>query len=61
MYRQILVPLDGSRFAETAIPLALRLSGSTGATLRLASVIESGSVFTGPEWESEAKKRRKEE
>lgn len=60
MYRQILVPLDGSGFAETAIPLALRLSRSTGATVQLASVIEPGPVFTGQKRESEAKKRTRE-
>ena len=34
MYKQIVVPLDGSTFAEAALPLALALSTRTKATCR---------------------------
>ena len=40
MIRTILVPLDGSRFAEAAIPVAVRLAKSAGARLRLVMVHE---------------------
>lgn len=40
MYRLILVPLDGSRFGESALPLALRLSRKTGARIHLVTVQE---------------------
>ena len=40
MYRQIVVPLDGSTFAEAALPLAQGLSRMTGAGLHLVSVVE---------------------
>src|SRR5437764_3072546 len=35
MYRTILVPLDGSPFAEHALPVALSIARRTGATLEL--------------------------
>ena len=38
MYRTVLVPLDGSAFAEHALPLALSIAGRAGATLRLVRV-----------------------
>jgi nucleotide-binding universal stress UspA family protein len=38
--RSILVPLDGSRFAEQALPLATALARAAGAHLRLAAVHE---------------------
>jgi nucleotide-binding universal stress UspA family protein len=38
VYRQIMVPLDGSRFAESALPSALTLSRLTGADVRLVIV-----------------------
>jgi len=37
-YREILVPLDGSRFARSAVPTAVWLAKASGATLRLARV-----------------------
>jgi nucleotide-binding universal stress UspA family protein len=40
MYTRILVPLDGSTFAEAALPLALSLTGKTGASMHLVSVLE---------------------
>jgi nucleotide-binding universal stress UspA family protein len=38
MYRTVLVPLDGSAFAEHALPLALSIARRAGATLRLVRV-----------------------
>jgi nucleotide-binding universal stress UspA family protein len=38
MYRNILVPLDGSEFGEQALPLALTVARRTGATLHLIHV-----------------------
>jgi nucleotide-binding universal stress UspA family protein len=40
MFRDILVPLDGSRFAEAALPLAARIARSAGARLHLMLVHE---------------------
>lgn len=40
MYAQILVPLDGSVFAESALPHALSLAEKTKASVRLAMVNE---------------------
>ncbi len=54
MYRQILVPLDGSRFAESALPLALDVSRRTGAALHLATVQEPIPSFAYEEWEAAA-------
>jgi len=39
MYRRIMVPLDGSSFSESAIPLAVALAHKTGAELRLVHVV----------------------
>jgi nucleotide-binding universal stress UspA family protein len=36
--RSILVPLDGSKFGEHALPFALKIARATGARLRLAHV-----------------------
>jgi nucleotide-binding universal stress UspA family protein len=38
MYRSVLVPLDGSAFAEHALPLALSIARRAGATLHLVQV-----------------------
>jgi len=38
MYQNILVPLDGSPFAEHALPYAATLARQSGATLRLVTV-----------------------
>ena len=48
MYRQIVVPLDGSTFAEAALPLALALSTRTKATLHLVTVVEPIPAFSHP-------------
>ena len=38
---RMLVPLDGSRLAEAALPIAARLAEATGSTITLLHVIES--------------------
>src|SRR5208283_1551676 len=38
MYRSILVPLDGSQFAEQSLPLALSIAHRAGASLRIVQV-----------------------
>lgn len=40
MYQSIVVPLDGSRFAETALPLATRLSQRAASKLHLVMIAE---------------------
>ncbi len=46
-YRNILVPLDGSRFAETAIPFATRLAKRTQARIHLIMVHEPVPALVG--------------
>ena len=60
MYRSILVPLDGSTFAEHALPVALNLARRSRATLRLghvlqplASVYSEAPAFTEGTWDFE--------
>lgn len=60
MYSQIMVPLDGSRFAEAALPLALTLSRRTGAAVHLVTVIEAAPAFAYEEWASAADEWTKE-
>lgn len=54
MYKHILVPLDGSTFAEAALPLALALTRKTNADLHLMSVVEPIPAFAYAEWEPAA-------
>jgi nucleotide-binding universal stress UspA family protein len=54
MYSSILVSLDGSSFAEAALPWALSFSRRTGADLHLATVHEPVPSFSYDEWESAA-------
>lgn len=54
MYRLIMVPLDGSRFAESALPVALSVSRRTGAPLHLVTVQEPIPSFAYEEWENAA-------
>jgi nucleotide-binding universal stress UspA family protein len=42
MYRHLLVPLDGSRLAESVLPVAASLAGGFQATVTLLHVIERG-------------------
>jgi nucleotide-binding universal stress UspA family protein len=51
MYRQIMVPLDGSRFAESALPWALAVSRRTSAPIRFVTVQEPIPSFAYDEWE----------
>jgi len=54
MYKRILVPLDGSTFAEASLPLALTLARKTSAGLHLVSVVEPIPAFAYAEWEPAA-------
>jgi len=54
VYKHILVPLDGSTFAEASLPLALALTRKTGADLHLMSVVEPIPAFAYAEWEPAA-------
>lgn len=54
MYHQILVPLDGSAFAEASLPMALELSRRTGANVHLATVLEPVTSFAYEGWEGAA-------
>jgi nucleotide-binding universal stress UspA family protein len=51
MFRSVLVPLDGSPFAEYALPLAASVARRAGAPLRLAQVMHplSDQFFWAPE------------
>lgn len=40
MFDRILVPLDGSRFAESALPAAIALAGKRGGEVHLVRVLE---------------------
>jgi len=44
MYRTIIVPLDGSRFAEHALPVALGIARRAGARLLLAHVRQPSAI-----------------
>lgn len=55
MLRRILVPLDGSTFAEAALPPALSLSRRSGASLELTTVHEPIPTFAYDEWETSAR------
>jgi nucleotide-binding universal stress UspA family protein len=62
--RQIMVPLDGSPQAETALRAARDLAVSTGATLLLTGVVfadDSGSMQTLPEGEPYASAAEEEQ
>ena len=47
MITKILVPVDGSAFAESAIPMALSLAAKAGAEVRLAMVNEPTNLPPG--------------
>jgi nucleotide-binding universal stress UspA family protein len=49
------VPLDGSTFAESALPLALTISRRSGASVELATVHEPVPTFAYHEWEQAAR------
>lgn len=52
MYRKLLVPLDGSTFGETALPVALDLAGKAGGIVELATVREPLTAMVYQEWMS---------
>ena len=54
MYSQVMVPVDGSSFAEAALPLALTISRKTHAKVHIATVLEPVSSFAYEGWESAA-------
>jgi nucleotide-binding universal stress UspA family protein len=54
MFNSILIPLDGSRFAESALAPGLALSRATGAAVHLATVHEPVPSFSYDEWETAA-------
>ena len=43
MFKHLLVPLDGSRLAEVALPMAAYLAERVGATVTLVHIIERGA------------------
>lgn len=43
MFTRLLVPLDGSKLAEAALPVAERMAHLTGGTIHLLHVIEKGA------------------
>jgi nucleotide-binding universal stress UspA family protein len=49
MSHRVLVPLDGSPFAEAALPAALSLAGETHGEVHLLRVLEVPPVFVFPE------------
>lgn len=55
MFRQVMVPLDGSAFAEAALPLARALAARDGAILELVTVHEPVPTFAQADWESSAR------
>ncbi len=63
-YREVLVPLDGSAFAEQALPYAEAVARLTGARLVLVRAHEVPLAFDGlalePQWDEEARERSRE-
>jgi nucleotide-binding universal stress UspA family protein len=51
MFTRILVPLDGSRFAEAAIPAAISLATKRGGEVHLLRVLESPPADVMPQGE----------
>jgi nucleotide-binding universal stress UspA family protein len=54
MYRNILVPLDGSEMSEAALPHAAAIAGSHGSTIHLLQVVALPSGRTGGTWRAAA-------
>ena len=48
MYKEILVPLDGSELAESALPHARELAKAFGARVTLFSVVEPIGLYSQP-------------
>jgi len=49
MFRNVMVPVDGSSFSREAVIQGLRLASLYGATLRLVKVASTPTTSTGPE------------
>lgn len=49
MFRNVMVPVDGSSFSREAVLQGLRLASLYGATLRLVKVATNPAFSTGPE------------
>jgi nucleotide-binding universal stress UspA family protein len=47
MYRNVMVPVDGSPFSREAVLQGLRIASQSGATLRLVRVGSSSSMMHG--------------
>jgi nucleotide-binding universal stress UspA family protein len=58
---KILVPLDGSALAETALPTAVALAATTGAALLLLRAAEAPAVAMGDAAEAQVKVVREAE
>ena len=52
MFQRILVPLDGSTRAESAIPIAARIARASGASVTLVRVVTTPIDFSGFAMES---------
>ncbi len=48
MFRHLLVPLDGSRYAEQALPVAARLAQASQGTITLVQIIDSRHTTSSP-------------
>lgn len=57
MFRHILVPLDGSRYAEQALPVAARLAQSSHGTMTLIQVINPADNAMPASLPEESEKR----
>src|SRR5688500_14254331 len=57
MFQRMLLTLDGSEFAEAALPAAVGLAAKTGAELRLLTVHDSGWALVNGEWIDPASSR----
>src|ERR1019366_3210472 len=49
MFRNVMVPVDGSSFSREAVLQGLRLASISGATLRLVRVASTAAFSGGPE------------
>jgi nucleotide-binding universal stress UspA family protein len=47
MYERLLIPLDGSEFAEAILPFAEQIAGAVDAEVLLLGVVEPISAITG--------------
>lgn len=55
MFRRVMVPLDGSSFAEAALPLGRGLAERAQAHLELVTVHEPIPAFAQADWEASAR------